>query len=42
MLKILQARLQQYVHVKAVAKRQTVHYEQSAIAAIVAELEREL
>ena len=29
-------------HVKAVAKRQTVHYEQSAIAAIVAELERDL
>ena len=29
-------------HVKAVAKRQTVHYEQSAIAAIVAELEREI
>ena len=29
-------------HVKAVATRQTVHYEQSAIAAIVAELEREL
>ena len=29
-------------HVKAVAKRQTVHYEQSAIAAIVADLEREL
>lgn len=29
-------------HVKAAAKRETVHYEQSAIAAIVAELEREL
>ncbi|MBE6703174.1 MAG: HAD-IIB family hydrolase [Ruminococcaceae bacterium] len=29
-------------HVKAAAKRQTVHYEQSAIAAIVAELEKEL
>ena len=29
-------------HVKTAAKRQTVHYEQSAIAAIVAELEREL
>ena len=28
--------------VKAAAKRQTVHYEQSAIAAIVAELEKEL
>ncbi len=29
-------------HVKAAAKRQTVHYEQHAIAAIVAELEREI
>lgn len=29
-------------HVKAAAKRQTVHYTQSAIAAIVAELEQEL